>query len=139
MVLEEEQSSILLACSMLQEEAHKARALLSSIHQKRLNTTVEKTSGSNTPHLPADKVVTSGKQVCFYDLMDGIKIAMIMVRGGVGVIGGSVKVGDMVFVPKLGKEVKVIQVSTGKRTLIVQSGSLQLRLSFSDISKNECL
>lgn len=112
LVLEEEQSSILLACSMLQEEAHKARALLSSIHQKRLNTTVEKTSDSNTPHLPADKVVTSG---------------------------GSVKVGDMVFVPKLGKEVKVIQVSTGKRTLIVQSGSLQLRLSFSDISKNECL
>lgn len=105
---EEEQSSFLVASSMLQEEAHKARAALSTIHLKKLNT-VENTSPTNTQ--PPGKLVALNSQ------------------GGVRMP----KVGEMVYVPRLGKEAKVVQVLSGKKMVVVQSGSIQLRLSLSDV------
>ena len=45
------------------------------------------------------------------------------------------EVGEMVRVPKLRKDAKVVQVLAGKKIVVVQSGSIQLRLSFSDIER----
>ena len=48
---------------------------------------------------------------------------------------GMPQVGEMVRVPKLRKDAKVVQVLAGKKIVVVQSGSIQLRLSFSDIER----
>jgi dsDNA-specific endonuclease/ATPase MutS2 len=42
-------------------------------------------------------------------------------------------VGDMVYVPKLGRNAKVIEVKSSKKVLTVQSGLLQVKVKFKEI------
>ena len=48
---------------------------------------------------------------------------------------GIPQVGDMVHVPKLGKDAKVIQVLVGKKMIVVKSGAIQLKLSITDVNE----
>lgn len=42
-------------------------------------------------------------------------------------------VGDMVYVPKLGRNVKVVEVKNSKKELTVQSGALQVKVKLKEI------
>ncbi|MCO5609605.1 hypothetical protein L7F22_063835 [Adiantum nelumboides] len=112
LVQEEEQNSAVYASNMLQEEAHKARASLSALHQRKLSAP-EKTP----PIIPLSSETPPARS-----LISNVEGKELMAR-----------VGSTVFVPRLGKEAKVVQVLSGKRMVVVQSGSIQLRVSFSDV------
>ncbi|KAI5083362.1 hypothetical protein GOP47_0003105 [Adiantum capillus-veneris] len=111
-VQEEEQNAAVQASNLIQEEAHKARASISSIHQRKLSI-LEKSPATMPSHAETSPVK-----------------GLILNLEGKEFIG---RVGSTVFVPRLGKEAKVVQVLSGKRMVVVQSGSIQLRVSFSDV------
>ncbi|KAH6557593.1 hypothetical protein KP509_1Z105100 [Ceratopteris richardii] len=114
-VQQEEENSATYALNILQDIAHKARADLSSVHHKKLST-VEKPQASMSPdteRASKNMVIASDSKLTERDCMP--------------------EIGTMVFVPKLGKQAKVVQVLAGKKVVVVQSGSLQLRMSLADI------
>ncbi|MCO5597807.1 hypothetical protein L7F22_051891 [Adiantum nelumboides] len=112
LVQEEEQNSAVYASNMLQEEAHKARASLSALHQRKLS------APDKTPPI----MPLSSETPPAWSLISNLEGKELVAR-----------VGSTVFVPRLGKEAKVVQVLSGKRMVVVQSGSIQLRVSFSDV------
>lgn len=112
-VLQEEVQLLhLSASSTLRQEAHNARSALNGANYK-LNTAEHKSfSNMRTSEQAVVTLSTQNSQGA-----DALP-----------------KVGQSVYVPRLDKEVKVVQVVSEKKMVVVQSASLQLRLKLSDIN-----
>ena len=63
-------------------------------------------------------------------LMGDLLFYFLLPQGSQGAVP---TVGDMVYVPKLGRNVKVIEVKSSKKEVTVQSGLLQVKVKFKEI------